>query len=161
MGALLLPNVTGFLESADAAQAPVQAAKTPMSAGRERLLADFGWRFHLGHANDPALDFGYGRGNAFAKSGSFIPGGGRGNPAVTSNQFTGADWTPEVMRLTDRDINGIRNLLDVKRITREHEAYMEKIAGRITEVLSITTDQHAYDFLAKLLKDYNYLTSRK
>jgi len=64
-----------------------------MQTGRERLLADFGWRFHLGHANDPTLDFGYGRGNAFAKSGSFISGGGRGNPAVTSNQFAAADWT--------------------------------------------------------------------
>ena len=68
-GALLLPNVTGLLTSDGASQA--QAAKSPMAAGRERLLADFGWRFHLGHANDPALDFGYGRGNAFAKSGSW------------------------------------------------------------------------------------------
>jgi len=25
---------------------------------RERLLLDFGWRFHLGHADDPARDFG-------------------------------------------------------------------------------------------------------
>src|SRR6516164_7658784 len=29
-------------------------------AGRERLLMDFGWRFHFGHANDPAKDFGFG-----------------------------------------------------------------------------------------------------
>jgi len=90
-GALLLPNVTGLLTSEGGVRS--QAARTPMQAGRERLLADFGWRFHLGHANDPALDFGYGRGNAFAKSGSFISGGGRGNPAVTYNQFTATDWT--------------------------------------------------------------------
>ena len=68
---------------------------------------------------------------------------------------------PEVMRLTDRDINGIRNLLDVKRITKEHEAYMERISSRILEVLGITTQQEPYDFLAQLLRDYNYLTSRK
>jgi phosphoglycerate-specific signal transduction histidine kinase len=67
---------------------------------------------------------------------------------------------PEVMRLADRDINGIRNLLDVKRITREHQAYMERIALRITEVLGITTEQEPYDFLAQLLRDYNFLTSR-
>ena len=67
---------------------------------------------------------------------------------------------PEVMRLTDRDINGIRNLLDVKRITKEHEAYMQRISDRITEVLGITTEQEPYDFLAQLLRDYNFLTSK-
>ena len=67
---------------------------------------------------------------------------------------------PEVMRLTDRDINGIRNLLDVKRITKEHDAYMQRIAHRITEVLGITTQQEPYDFLAQLLRDYNFLTSK-
>ena len=67
---------------------------------------------------------------------------------------------PEVMRLTDRDINGIRNLLDVRRITKEHEAYMQCIANRITEVLGVTTQQEPYDFLAQLLRDYNFLTSK-
>jgi uncharacterized RDD family membrane protein YckC len=67
---------------------------------------------------------------------------------------------PEVMRLTDRDINGIRNLLDVKRISKEHEAYMSRIALRITDVLGITTNQEPYDFLAQLLRDYNFLTSK-
>ena len=67
---------------------------------------------------------------------------------------------PEVMNISDRDINGIRNLLDVKRITKEHEAYMQRIADRITELLGIQTDQEPYDFLAQLLRDYNYLTSR-
>jgi len=43
-------------------------------AGRERLLLDFGWRFHLGHANDPAKDFGF-TGN-FQKTGNFVPAGG-------------------------------------------------------------------------------------
>jgi len=39
--------------------------------GRERLLLDFGWRFHFGHANDPAKDFGN-TGN-FQKTGNFLP----------------------------------------------------------------------------------------
>jgi len=43
---------------------------------RERLLLDFGWRFQLGHADDPAKDFGYGatrRESIFAKSGLILP----------------------------------------------------------------------------------------
>lgn len=67
---------------------------------------------------------------------------------------------PEVMKLTDRDINGIRNLLDVKRLTRESEAYMQRIAHRIEQVLDIRSEQEPYDFLAQLLRDYNYLTSK-
>jgi beta-galactosidase len=42
-------------------------------AGRERLLLDFGWRFHFGHADDPAKDFGF-SGN-FQKTGNFVPAG--------------------------------------------------------------------------------------
>lgn len=67
---------------------------------------------------------------------------------------------PEVLRLTDRDINGIRNLIDVKRITREHEAYMDRIANRITDVLGVQQEGAAYDFLAQLLRDYNFLTAK-
>ena len=46
-------------------------------AGRERLLLDFGWRFHLGNANDPAQDFGFGGGRSgnFQKTGNFLPAG--------------------------------------------------------------------------------------
>jgi uncharacterized RDD family membrane protein YckC len=67
---------------------------------------------------------------------------------------------PEVLRLTDRDINGIRNLLDVKRITREHEAYMDRISDRITDVLGVRREGASYDFLAQLLRDYNFLTAK-
>ncbi len=67
---------------------------------------------------------------------------------------------PEVMKLTDRDINGIRNLIDVKRITKESEAYMARIAARIEDVLSIKSSEDPYNFLAQLLRDYNYLTSK-
>jgi beta-galactosidase len=44
------------------------------SSARERISLDFGWRFHLGHAVDPAKDFGYGaaaRERTFAKCGDF------------------------------------------------------------------------------------------
>ena len=46
-------------------------------AGRDRLLLDFGWRFHFGDANDPAKDFGFGSGRTgnFQKTGNFLPAG--------------------------------------------------------------------------------------
>ena len=43
---------------------------------RERLSLDFGWRFHLGHADDPAKDFGFGlTPTPFAKTGQFAAPG--------------------------------------------------------------------------------------
>ena len=55
---------------------PDTGDKAINSAGRERLLLDFGWRFHFGNANDPAKDFGFGgvTGN-FQKTGNFMPAG--------------------------------------------------------------------------------------
>jgi beta-galactosidase len=55
--------------------------------GRERLLLDFGWRFHLGHASDPEKDFGYGGTSAgnFQKTGNFLPAG--------SASFDDSDWS--------------------------------------------------------------------
>ncbi|TAM79538.1 MAG: DUF4982 domain-containing protein [Acidobacteria bacterium] len=46
----------------------------PPSTGspRERLLLDFGWRFHLGHASDPSKDFDYGRDRGYQKTGDFF-----------------------------------------------------------------------------------------
>ena len=41
----------------------------PAPSPRERLLLDFDWRFHLGHADDPAQDFGFGGGEMFSKAG--------------------------------------------------------------------------------------------
>ena len=51
--------------------------KAMKSAGRERLLLDFGWRFHFGNADDPAKDFGFGSGATgnFQKTGNFMPAG--------------------------------------------------------------------------------------
>jgi len=57
-------------------------------AGRERLLLDFGWRFHLGNANDPAKDFGYGSGMSgnFQKTGNFLP--------AAAGPFDDSAWRP-------------------------------------------------------------------
>ena len=55
-------------QSNAAVQSPQSTPST--SAARERLLFDFGWRFHLGHASDPAQDFGWGKSDdIFVKSG--------------------------------------------------------------------------------------------
>ncbi len=60
---------------------PLSATMPPESglsgAGRERLLLDFGWRFHFGHADDATKDFGFGSSGAgnFQKTGSFMPAG--------------------------------------------------------------------------------------
>ncbi len=66
------------------------AAPKPMlsSAGRERLLLDFGWRFHLGNADDPTRDFafGLGRTGTFQKTGNFLPAG--------ALAFDDSDWKP-------------------------------------------------------------------
>jgi beta-galactosidase len=55
-------------------------------AGRERLLLDFGWRFHFGNANDAAKDLGFGGGQSgnFQKTGNFI--------AASSLAFDDGDW---------------------------------------------------------------------
>jgi beta-galactosidase len=56
------------------------------ASGRERLLLDFGWRFHLGHADDPARDFGFGQSSVFAKSGRlFMP---------SRQDFDASQWRP-------------------------------------------------------------------
>jgi beta-galactosidase len=57
-----------------------------LGSGRERLLMDFGWRFHLGNANDPGKDFGFGAGQSgnFQKTGNFI--------GASSLGFDDGDW---------------------------------------------------------------------
>ncbi len=67
---------------------------------------------------------------------------------------------PEVMRLTDRDINGIRNLFNAKKISAETENYVSQVAFKIKEVLSLESDMEPFDFLEQLLRDYNYYTGK-
>ncbi|MFT4248064.1 MAG: beta-galactosidase GalA, partial [Pseudomonas sp.] len=56
--------------AAPGAPAPARLG-TPGERERERLLFDFGWRFHLGHADDPARDFNFGTfQRTYAKAGA-------------------------------------------------------------------------------------------
>ena len=85
MGPLGIAMETGHQTSPLADQAP-NAALT--ASERERLLLDFGWRFHLGNADDPSKDFGFGSGSSgdFQKTGNFLP--------ATNVAFDDGDWTP-------------------------------------------------------------------
>jgi len=67
-----------------AAEAEQEASATSAPGGRERLLLDFGWRFHFGHASDETQDFGF-HGN-FSKTGNF--------GAVATPLFDDSDWKP-------------------------------------------------------------------
>jgi uncharacterized RDD family membrane protein YckC len=66
---------------------------------------------------------------------------------------------PAVMRLTDRDINGIRTLLAAKS-TKDTDAYAGTVSVRIQSVLGIETDLEPRDFMHQLLEDYNFLSAR-
>ncbi|TAK14044.1 MAG: glycoside hydrolase family 2 protein [Acidobacteria bacterium] len=118
-GLALTPRFTGILgaagnpadHSADFESSPPYG-QSSAKAPRERLLADFGWKFSLGHANDAAKDFGFGRGGIFAKSGNLI-GGGRNS--VTSATFDDAswrsvdlphDWAIDLPFVNDRSLDG-------------------------------------------------------
>jgi len=82
---LAVPAAVVAAETAFSGEAPAQTqppATAASGGGRERLLLDFGWRFHFGHATDMARDFDF-RGN-FSKTGNF--------GAVSTLSFDDSDW---------------------------------------------------------------------
>ncbi len=70
-GAGALPAARG-LRAASSEERPSSGPSAADQTPRERLLLDFGWRFHLGNADDPSLDFGYGRDGEYQKTGDFF-----------------------------------------------------------------------------------------
>jgi len=67
---------------------------------------------------------------------------------------------PEVMRLSDSDINTIKSVLTRARRTNNHDTCM-RVEYKIKEVLSIQSKLSSADFLQKLLEDYNYLATKE
>lgn len=67
---------------------------------------------------------------------------------------------PQVMKLTDRDINGIRNLLNVKSTSKDTVNYTLQVVSKIKTVLGIESDMDPELFLQQLLWDYNYYTAK-
>jgi beta-galactosidase len=65
---------------------PTPAPPPEDSSPRERLLMDFGWRFHLGHACDPAQDFGFDGDGMFSKTGDLVES--------LQEKFDDSKWRP-------------------------------------------------------------------
>ena len=65
---------------------------------------------------------------------------------------------PQIMQLSDRDINSLKGIIDTARKHRDHHmAYMA--AEKIKAHLHIDTSLEPEEFLEILLKDYNYLSA--
>jgi uncharacterized RDD family membrane protein YckC len=65
---------------------------------------------------------------------------------------------PQVMQLSDRDINTLKSIIQSIQRNNDHELSM-KIADRIKSKLKIESDQDSFIFLQTLLKDYNYYST--
>ena len=67
---------------------------------------------------------------------------------------------PDVMRLSDRDINTIKSVVTQANKSGNYEM-CNRVAMKVKDVLKINTDMHPDQFLEKLLEDYNYLATRE
>jgi hypothetical protein len=64
---------------------------------------------------------------------------------------------PQIMRLSDKDINAIKNILDTSR--KKGDFKLAAMASeKIKAHLNINSSLSPFDFLDTLLKDYNYLS---
>ena len=65
---------------------------------------------------------------------------------------------PQVMQLSDRDINSLKGILDTAR--KRHDYNLAEMASeKIRNHLHINSTLSPFDFLEVLLKDYNYLSA--
>lgn len=64
---------------------------------------------------------------------------------------------PQIMRLSDKDINAIKSILDTSR--KKGDFHLAAMASeKIKSHLNINSSLSPFDFLDTLLKDYNYLS---
>jgi beta-galactosidase len=85
----------------------LQNASPAAVSPRERLLLDVGWRFSLGHAEDPTRDFGYGGGKdeTFAKSGDlFAPSSIKYDDSAWKKVDLPHDWAVDLPFVDDKDL---------------------------------------------------------
>jgi len=66
---------------------------------------------------------------------------------------------PEVMKLTDRDINTIKSILDVAARKGDFQL-AANAADKIKNHLKIQSAMSPFDFLEKVLMDYNYISTK-
>lgn len=67
---------------------------------------------------------------------------------------------PEVMRLSDRDLNTIKNVLNQTAKTNQYDM-CNRVAIKVQNVLQVSTEMYALDFLEKIMQDYNYLSTKE
>ena len=67
---------------------------------------------------------------------------------------------PDVMRLSDRDINTIKGVVTQANKSGNYDM-CNRVAMKVKDVLKINTEMHTDQFLDKLLEDYNYLATRE
>jgi uncharacterized RDD family membrane protein YckC len=65
---------------------------------------------------------------------------------------------PQVMQLSDRDVNTLKSIIETVRKKNDYELSL-KIADRIKSKLKMNSDQESFEFLQTLLKDYNYYST--
>jgi uncharacterized RDD family membrane protein YckC len=65
---------------------------------------------------------------------------------------------PQVMQLSDRDINTLKNIIETVKKRNDYDLSI-KIAYRIQSKLKMNSDQDSLEFLQTLLKDYNYYST--
>ncbi len=66
---------------------------------------------------------------------------------------------PQVMQLTDHDINTLKSVIEQVKKDNDH-SLARRIAERIQSKIKMDTDQYPLDFLETLLMDYNYYSQR-
>lgn len=67
---------------------------------------------------------------------------------------------PEVMRLSDSDINTIKTVV-TQSIKRNNDEMSYRVEAKVKQVLGIQSSLSPNDFLEKLLEDYNYLATKE
>lgn len=73
---------------------------------------------------------------------------------VNENDYT--VMFPEVLKLSDRDINTINNVVNLY-YKETNVQTCQRLAWKVQQILGIRTEMSAIHFLEKLLLDYNYL----
>lgn len=66
---------------------------------------------------------------------------------------------PEVMQLSDKDINTLKSIINSVSKSGDYDLSM-RIAERIRTKLNLSSDQDSLEFLQTLLMDYNYYSTR-
>jgi uncharacterized RDD family membrane protein YckC len=67
---------------------------------------------------------------------------------------------PQVMQLSDRDINTIKSILSNSN-NKSGEDLAWRVTDRVKTALQINSSLHPFQFLDKLLQDYNYLATKE